>query len=266
MKFPFKILSSAILINLFLCSCSKDESEMSQSASTSNTIKRITENVYNSGGNPSGTMTTDVYNFNYNGNVLNSISNNTGNEMQFLMESDKIVKTKTKITNTADVINNITYNGANISSIIGENQNEKTEFTHSNNVLTAIKYFFKSSDGNWTLFQTQNLGFNAQQNIIRRTLTMPSIGSFTTTLDYDSSNHPFKNMNKYLKYLLIFETFETFGNNNNTKRYSVSQGVPAISEQTHNIVYIYNDANYPIAIKKYLISGSLISECFIEYN
>ena len=127
---------------LFLMGCSNDSSDSNTTALTGVLPKKITETIYYSVGSD-----VSVGNFNYENGVLRSISSGD-NRGEYVYQGDKIIKINYYHGIVLSGVNNITYNGNNISEIIQGDNSEKTQFRYETGGLKSKKVFLNDS-GVW---------------------------------------------------------------------------------------------------------------------
>jgi hypothetical protein len=127
-------------------------------------------------------------------------------------------------------------------------------------------------NGTWEDFSSNNYTFNTDYNLIQEVINWYSWGGYVSKFayEYDTKNHPFKNMNKYLGYIITFESLNSLSKNNSIKRYNYQPITSTTPTLDITSVIVYNSNDYPTSIKKYWVNngqvGSLISEMTIEYN
>ena len=257
-----KTICNVILFILItsVISCSNDDSS---SALTANTIKKIEEKVYYN-----GQVDTDYYmDFNYENNLLKSLSD-SNNRLDFVYDGSKIIEIKRLVNNLYVESNFLTYEGDLLTTIIQDDQDEKTTFSYQNGVLVSKTYSY-SNNGNWVIFNSEDYQITSN-NIIKTIFQNQfSTQSYKQTFEFDAKNSMMKNMNPYLKYLLELETCNVINQNNLIKSFSYDNINSIQGTQFRDFVITYNAEDYPINIKKYNFNGSqqeLISEIIITYN
>ena len=256
--YSFLILCFAVI------GCSSGSDETAAIAPPAGTVNKITETSYNG-----GQVSTINYDFNYENGILKTISAGTAFRFEFVMDGNKIVQVKSVLNNVAGAVNNMLYDGINLKSITQADNSEKTEFTHSSNVVASERNFYSTNNSTWILSTTKNYAFNAALNMESQLLTAHQMSSQASksSFEYDAKNNPFKNMNSYLRYLLQFETISQFSANNVFKQYAFASATSTTPIQTHYYIYVYNENGFPLSIKKYgLPNNTLISECVLSYN
>ncbi len=257
-------LFSVVFISILASSCSTDSSFPAAVATTPGTIKKLIESAYYN-----GQVSTIEYNFNYESGNLNAINFGSNFKFEFTMDGNKISQVKTVSNNISSNINTILYEGTNLKSITNASSNEKSEFAHLNGLIATDRNFYGLSNGTWVLSSLKNFTINSASNVESTLYTFYQVSNQASksSYEYDNKNHPFKNMNPYLRYILSYESFLSFGVNNLTKKFEYPSATATTSTQSHNYVYVYNQSNFPISIKKYGFSNNVLqSECIIEYN
>lgn len=256
-------LSVLSIFSFLFSSCSSDDAVALPTNSLVGTVKKITETTYYS-----GIPSAYEMDFNYENGILKSISSGSSNKIEIIMDGNKIVQAKTFSNNILDDVNTMVYDGSNLISIINDDTTEKSEFTYSNGLLST-QSFFSGSGGSWNLYKLDNYFYNVAQNNDKILSTFYQFSNQPTkaTYEYDNKNNVFKNMNPYLRYLLLFESFTIISNNNIIKQFSYPNATSTVATQSHYYTIVYNNLNYPITIKKFGVQNDLlISECSILYN
>jgi hypothetical protein len=249
-----------IAILSVIVSCSNDSDSSSGGGVL---IKKISEKVYYS-----GQFDLTVSNFVYESNILKSISTGTY-EAKFIYNGNKIMQVDNYYNNTFDQSTKFTYSGEDLQyTLSGDNEDEKTEYSYSGGILSAIKSGYLNGN-NFTILNTDNFLFNASSNVSESITNFTNGGSNYSYKDiytYDSKNHPMKDMNKYFRLVFSCEGFDGLSNNNVISRDSYSP-VTSTIPQEYNYQIIYNSDNFPTEIKKYATANNdLISETSIEYQ
>lgn len=258
------LVFTLFIATVLFSSCSKEESAANTLIPPVSSVKRISETSYYN-----GIPNTFVVNFNYENGQLKNLTDDTNASFEFVMEGNKIVQVKYMANNVVTDVNNVTYVGNNLTKIQQGDNGGKTEFTYINGQLATETFSYSSSNGPWILSTLNNYVYNSNQNIESRfsTFYQGSNQVNKTSYQYDSKNSVFKNMNPYLKFLLIFGTFDNNSNNNVLKQFSHPTPTSTVTNQTHYSTIIYNGNNFPISIKRYgFVNNDLISECTISYN
>lgn len=253
-----------LLILPFLNGCSSDGSneDSNSDVQLQNVPLKITETIYF--GSSSDVTTTK---FNYAGGKLISLEKlNEPRKTLITYNGDKPVKFSIYNNGVLVKEQNINYQGDKLLSVIDSQNLEKTEFYYTNEVLDLITHS-QSSGGSWITNSTDKYFFS-NSNLIKKyhTTYYPSASAIKIEYDFDTKNNPFKNLNKYLKLLLEYETIEVGNLNNSTSaRYyaTVSSTTP---ESNRNFVNTYNSNNYPTEVIKYLTeSNAQLSKIEILY-
>lgn len=253
-----------LLILPFLNGCTSDVSNEDNNSDMQlqNVPVKITETIYF--GSSSDVITTK---FNYEGSKLISLEKlNEPIKTLITYNGDKPIKFSKYNNGVLVKEQNINYQGDKLLSVIDSQNLEKTEFYYTNEVLDLITHS-QSSGGSWITTSTDKYFFN-NSNLIRKyhTTYYPTASAIKIEYDFDTNNNPFKNLNKYLKILLEYETIEVVNLNNITSaRYyaTVSSTSP---ESNRSFVNTYNSNNYPIEVVKYLTgSNTQLSKIEILY-
>jgi hypothetical protein len=259
-----KIIALGILaVVSFLNSCSSDDSS-SNSSTNSKTIKTFSEKIYYNG----EINAQYTSNFNYENGKLVSITSGS-NKLELIYNGDKIVRSNSYQNNILTGFNTLSYEGTLLKSILNDDEEEKTEYSYSNGVLSAeTSSFFTGSVWQNSFIKNYTFSNNNVQSKITNFIQMGN-NPWKSSYDYDSKNNPLKNMNPYLKYLFNTESFDFLSGNNVIKQYTFSNISDLIGELSHEYIITYDSDNYPLTIKKYAVYNgvqSLISEANIQYN
>lgn len=246
-------------------SCSNDDKD-NNTAPDANPIliKKITETIYYG-----GQSDTNVSDFTYENNVLKTVAYNNIYKTEFVYDGDKIIKLNYSKNGTADGFTSYYYTGDLLSyTLSGDNQEEKTEYFYTNNVLVSEKTGYLDQ-GKYIVQEKADYSFNEAKNITQSIKTSSVFGPETVSkqiYSYDDKNHPMKYMNKYYRLVFEIEGFNGKSTNNVVSResyYPITNTVP----NYYKYEIVYNSNNFPTEIKKIGVSdNNLISKTTIEYQ
>lgn len=206
----YLILSAYIILK-----CSSCSNEVTAVEAPDGFINEIKDTTYYS-----SQVSTTNYDFNYKNGSLKTISPDKAFKFEFVMDENKITEAKCIINNVAGDVNNISFDGINIKSIIQANNSEKIEFTHTtNHVLLSQRNFYSATSRSWILSTTKNFVFNAALNMDSQLSTDLQISNqaLKSSYEFDAKNNVSTKMNPYLRYLLSFESISKFSANNIVK-------------------------------------------------
>lgn len=242
----------------FFISCTSD----SDTSTPSVLIKKVTETIYYGGGSE-----TNISDFEYQNNSLKRITTGT-NYAEFIYSGNKITMSKSYQNNILDKTNTYTYTGDLLTSVISDGDYPaKTEFTYSNQKLSAIVYKYLAG-GNWITNRSEAIQFNTDLNVSQNIIWMDwgsGAMEYKELYTYDNGNNPMRDMNPYLRLYFKGEGFDGKSVNNVVSRQSFSPPTSTDSED-YDYVTTYNGTNFPVEIKKYTSNGFLISKTVIEYQ
>lgn len=256
-----KILN--ILSIVLFASCSNNESDKDTIPNEKSIlIKKITETVYYS-----DESDTNVLEFFYEKDVLKNVVSGQY-KSEFVYDGEKISKVNYFKDGLASGFTTFYYSGDFLSyTLSGENQEEKTEYSYINGILASQKsgYF---NGANYKVQEELSYSFDQAKNITEIKSKSSMFGSETisrSNYHYDNKNHPMKFMNKYYRLVFELEGFDGIAANNVLSReyyYPVTSESPSYS----NYEIIYNDDSFPVEIKKFSKTNTLISKTIIEYQ
>lgn len=260
MKYIKSLLFLFVSFVMLLASCSSDDS-VSENVGPVFVMKSVTETIYYGG--ESEVSTT---NFIYENNILTGLTN--GNiEADFIYDGEKILRVDYFNNGSLVTKTSIFYNGSQMDyTLSGINQDERTEYTYSNGKLASLKSGH-IENGELVVLSTENYIFDADSNIS----TLNSIIDFGNEIfssrrefTYDAKNNPMKFMNKYYRLVYSNEGFRGVNSNNAITQNAFS---PSTSANPTILSYeiTYNDADFPVEIKKKDANNNLISTTVIEY-
>ncbi len=235
MKKSIVLALLSLFLNIFLSSCSKEESK---------TPPTVLLKKYINTDKKEGIQT---FTFTYDGNKIKEINavlpNETFKEV-FTYTGDLI--TKEEIVQNGVVSTQTEYNYENnklksqIYTEVNYNYKLKSVFIYNvDGTITIEKYNIDKTTGVETKKNTSSVFSFSNGNLIKKIETSNGI-SDTTTYEYDTKNHPFKNILGLSK--LINSTYQT---NNELKETIVGSNY---SEVWIN-EYVYNADGYPTDLK-----------------
>lgn len=248
-----------ICIGFFISCSNNDDASSGQLV----LIKKVTENIYISGGD----VETSISDFIYQNNALKKITNGT-NYTEFVYSDNKITVSKSYENNILDKTNTYVYTGDLLTSVESDgNYPAKTDFAYTNQKLSAVVYKFLDN-GNWIMNGREFIQFNAELNV-NQNIVWKDYGfmilEYKELYTYDTGNNPMRDMNPYLRLYFGCEGFDGKSANNAVSRQVFSPPTSTISDD-YDYVTTYNSTNFPVEIKKYSSNGSLISQTVIEYQ
>lgn len=262
MKTKYNSFLKIFILSLLFISCSNDN-ETINTPEKKVLIKKITQTTYYS-----NQSETSILNFTYENDLLKKVSQ--GNYLSELTyNNDKITKidySNNGVLNNTIVLN---YNGdLLINTLSGNNQEEKTQFTYQNNILSKIESGYLSGN-NFIIQGSNDLIINSAGNLAQ-SITTSSVFPPTTIskllYTYDNKNHPLKNMNKYFRLIFAVEGFDGLSTNNKLTKESFYP-ITSTTSVNYYFTYIYNNDNYPTEINRFASSDNfLISKTVIEYQ
>ena len=248
----------------FLNGCSSDGTTENNTSDVQlqNVPTQITETIYYG-----GTSETKTTKFNYsNGKLVNLENIAEGRKTTITYNGDKPIKFSLYVNGSLYKEQLITYNGDKIVSVADNQNQEKTEFYYTNDVLDLVTHS-QFSGGNWSTTSTDKYFFS-NSNLIKkyRTTYYPSTSTIKIEYEYDTKNNPFKNLNKYLKMLLEYETVELGNLNNATSAKYYATVSSTTPDSNRNFVNTYNSSDYPTTIvKNFTESNTQLSKMEILY-
>jgi hypothetical protein len=242
-----------------ITSCSSEDSDV---VANSKTIKTFAETVYYNG----EIDYQNTSNFNYESGKLVSITDGS-KKLEILYNGDKIIRANNyNNNNVLTGYNTLTYEGLLLKSILNDDEDEKTEYSYLNGILSSMTNSYRNGS-EWESSRSQS--YVLSNGNIQSSITSWFGSSFKNSFEYDVKHNPMKNMNPYLKYIFQVETCDFISSNNVLKKYYYSNMNDVTGVLSHQYIIVYDADNYPINVKKYSINNSeqsLISESVITYN
>lgn len=253
----FKKLALLLFIPMVFGCSSNDSSETNTPENRPSTIKRIIEEIPSYG-------VRDVFNFNYEGDILRSVSIGTI-LFNFIYEGNKIIKSEYYVNSVLSNSSIINYDADKLKSITSDANNSKTEYTYEQNDLKEQISYFKNEQNEWS-FREKNVFTYRNGNTIE-TKTLSSISN-RIIYSYDTKNHPMDNMNPYLRFLLPIRGIYLHNRNNVVEYELYYTEESPIPFRTNHYEITYNENNYPVKIEEFYDSDttSPITITSIEYN
>ena len=206
----------------------------------------------------------EVYSFTYSGTKLNQIS--------FQLDQGTTSNGYSKFVYAGDLINEVQdYSSADVNTYntfftysdagqltevlklqVGADQGERTVFTYNTDNTVDSQHFVGTAASQTYLNASEKFYFQNNQ-LIQKDYSYSGTLSDQTKYDYDTANHPMKNVTGIAAIELYVNSYDGFlslglkGISNNIVKETI-YNTPGVVAETINFDRVYNAMNYPVSI------------------
>lgn len=212
---------------------------------------------------------TSVTNFTYENERLTGTLTTNGPNVygaEYSYENGKISAVQYTQNGASDGLTTFVYNGNQLNyTLSGENQDERTNYTFSNGHLATVKTYYPDGPDASLLQSSSYVYTNGNMTEELRQTYFFSNETSRFVYSYDNKNNPFSGLDATLKLVLSNEGFNGLSAANPVLR-EVYNPSDETTPQAYHYEMEYNDAQYPVLIKRYSSNNVLISETQITYQ
>ena len=224
----------------------------------------------------------DKYQFTYNGTKLTKISfeqyngNTTTGYSQIVYTGDLITQVSDFNNNNVNTYNTVfTYNGTGqltqvMKIQVGVDHAEKTVFTYNTDNTVNSDHYVGTIASQPYVNASEKFYFEGN-NLIQKDYTYAGTFSSASKYNYDTANHPMKNVTGLAAIELYVNSWDGFlslglkGVSNNIIKETIYNS-PGVVSETINFDSVYNDDNYPVSISSTVDSPGNYDYSYEYYN